>query len=486
MKTTFAPVRFICALKLRYKVGLAFFLPVTLVLLALLIVDYQRDTRAIREQIELSASQLGYTTLSNMRHAMLMNDSEMVGNMMMDVAAQRNIQKVWIVDLHGVVWRSSEPGDVGDTLSANDVGCFECHQSPPAERPQTIELPANPDVLRISIPITNSPECQSCHPAKWKHLGVLFIDASTTEAHQKQLVSTLNELLASIAVLFIFMLLGFAWVQWLVVRRVEVVHAALMKLGGGELSARISKRWRTEDELTELADRFNQIAANLESLQTRREERDRVRVHAIIEERERIARELHDGVAQFLGYLSAKVGAIQVALRANNMDAAAKNLEQVETSIRDQSVEVRSAIIGLKMSGGVEQGLVASAREFVDQCNRLDDLPLELEIVGEVEAAQLKNEQALQLFRILQEAVSNVRRHSRATEASIRLERKDGKLEMTIRDNGIGFDPFLTGLERKGHFGMQIMVERAHAIGAQIEIKSSPGRGTQVIVAFDV
>jgi two-component system sensor histidine kinase DegS len=175
-----------------------------------------------------------------------------------------------------------------------------------------------------------------------------------------------------------------------------------------------------------------------------------------------------------------------VALRANNMDAAAKNLEQVETSIRDQSVEVRSAIIGLKMSGGVEQGLVASAREFVDQCNRLDDLPLELEIVGEVEAAQLKNEQALQLFRILQEAVSNVRRHSRATEASIRLERKDGKLEMTIRDNGIGFDPFLTGLERKGHFGMQIMVERAHAIGAQIEIKSSPGRGTQVIVAFDV
>jgi signal transduction histidine kinase len=161
-----------------------------------------------------------------------------------------------------------------------------------------------------------------------------------------------------------------------------------------------------------------------------------------------------------------------------------KNLEQVEASIHGQSIEVRSAIVGLKLSGDIELGLVHSVREFVDQCNRLDDLPLELEVVGDMESLNLDHETALQLLRILQEAVSNIRKHSQATEASIRLEKQPDNLAMNIRDNGIGFDPFLSGLERKGHFGMRIMVERAHAIGAQIEIKSAPRQGAQVIVTL--
>ena len=474
------------SLKLRYKVGLAFFLPVTVALLSLLSVDYLRDTRALRDQVELSASQLGQVALGNMRHAMLINDSAMVAQMVQDVAAQETVQKVWIVDANGVTWQSSDERENGSKFNTNEAGCFECHQFAPQERPKTINLQTNADILRIAVPIANAPECEACHSADVRHLGVLLIDTSMSEAQERLVSDTLMELLFSFVVILVSMLVGFMLVQWLVVRRVEALQSALEKFGAGDTSVRVSSPLRADDELTQLADRFDSMAANIQSLQARREERDRVRVHAIIEERERIARELHDGVAQFLGYLSAKLSAIQLALKNNNLKAAQKNLGQIEEAVRDQSIEVRSVIIGLKMSGGLEQGLVQGVREFVDQCNRLDDLALELELSGDLDSVKLEQEQALQLFRILQEAVSNVRKHSRATEASISLMRMGDRLEMSVRDNGVGFDPFLTGLERRGHFGMQIMVERAHAIGAQIEIKSSPGQGTQVIVTFTV
>ena len=95
MKNSFRPFNFIRTLKSRYKVGLVFFLPVMLILLVLLAVDYLCHVREIREQIELSASQLGQVTLGSFRHAMLMNDSATNAMMMRDAAAQKPVNKVW-------------------------------------------------------------------------------------------------------------------------------------------------------------------------------------------------------------------------------------------------------------------------------------------------------------------------------------------------------------------------------------------------------
>jgi two-component system nitrate/nitrite sensor histidine kinase NarX len=134
----------------------------------------------------------------------------------------------------------------------------------------------------------------------------------------------------------------------------------------------------------------------------------------------------------------------------------------------------------------MDRSFSMNVREFVDQCNRLNDIALELEISGNVDNMSMEVEKELQLFRILQEAVSNIRKHSQASQASILLEKTETKLTMTISDNGVGFDPIQVGLERGGHFGLQIMYERAHEIGAQIELKSNPGFGTQVIVMMDL
>jgi signal transduction histidine kinase len=296
-----------------------------------------------------------------------------------------------------------------------------------------------------------------------------------------------NNILLSIVSVLCLVALVYLLIQWLLVRRVDVIHNALTQLGQHDFSTRITARWYTRDELTQLADHFNDMAASFEVLQIEHEQKDRVRAQAIIDERERIARELHDGVAQFLAYLSAKIGATRIALRNDKEDLADRNLEQVEQAIHDQSSEVRSSIIGLKMAGNIiDSGFSVSVCEFIDQCNRLDDVMLELEISSDVDTLTLDVEKELQLFRILQEAVSNIRKHSRSSEASVSLNKKENQLIMIISDNGVGFDPVQTGLERGGHFGLQIMFERAREIDARIEIKSNPGSGTQVIVIMDL
>ena len=91
--------------------------------------------------------------------------------------------------------------------------------------------------------------------------------------------------------------------------------------------------------MTQLADHFNDMAASFEVLQIEHEQKDRVRAQAIIDERERIARELHDGVAQFLAYLSAKIGATRIALKMIREDLADRNLEQVEQAIHVNPVK---------------------------------------------------------------------------------------------------------------------------------------------------
>ncbi len=195
---------------------------------------------------------------------------------------------------------------------------------------------------------------------------------------------------------------------------------------------------------------------------------------------------LHDGVAQFLAYLSAKIGATRMELKNHRNEVVEKNLQQVEQSVLDQSIEVRSSIVGLKMAGNIEKGLVYNVREFIDQCNRLDDMVVELYLLGDVKEPNLDSEKKLQLLRILQEAVSNIRKHARASEASVRLEVASRKLSMTISDNGVGFDPLQVRLEKTGHFGLQIIFERAHEIGARAEIKSAPFQGTTITIAMDI
>jgi len=466
---------------------LGFILPMILILSLISYIHYKRERRDLESLTEASAIQLSNIMLDGLNHAMMANDMGMIVDVMDNVGEDPAIENVWIITSDAIVYTSTDPSKVGVKLDLNDSGCIECHQYPVSERPHALHLWLEGDFLRVTTLIPNEPECHTCHPSSQANLGVFHVDLSTAEINKHLQENMMNNIIFSALSILSLMLVAYFLVHWLIVRRVDVIRHALLRLGSPDFSTRINTRWHTSDEITQLADNINNMAANLEVLQIEHEQKDRIRVQAIIEERERIARELHDGVAQFLGYLSTKIGAIRLALKNQKRGIAEINLEQVEESIRDQSIEVRSAIIGLKMAGSVDSGFAANVREFVDQCNRLNDLlTLELEISNDVDVLSMDAEKELQLFRILQEAVSNIRKHSQASEAMIRLEKNETQLTMIISDNGVGFNPVQIGLEREGHFGLQIMFERAHAIDAHIEIKSNPGSTTQIIVAMDL
>jgi len=465
---------------------LVFILPMILILSLISYMHNRRGRVELENLIETNALQLADVMLGSLNHAMVMNDKGMLSSVLEEMGKNPSIENVWIVASDAIVYTSTDSSQIGLKLDLKEAGCIECHQYSITDRPRAMHLWSGKGFLRVSTPIPNAPQCQTCHPGSQTHLGVFLIDLSTAETDQYLQEDMKYNIVVSVISILCLMLLAYLMIQWLLVRRVSVIHAALTQFGRRDFSTRITARWHTRDDLTQLADHFNDMAANFEVLQIEHEQKDRVRAQAIIDERERIARELHDGVAQFLAYLSAKIGATRIALRSDKENLADRNLEQVEQAIHDQSNEVRSSIIGLKMAGNIDSGFSKNVREFIDQCNRLEDLMLELEISKDVDTLTMDVEKELQLFRILQEAISNIRKHSKSSEASVSLRKKENQLIMIISDNGVGFDPMQTGLERGGHFGLQIMFERAREIGAHIEIKSNPGSGTRVIVTMDL
>lgn len=210
---------------------------------------------------------------------------------------------------------------------------------------------------------------------------------------------------------------------------------------------------------------------------------------AVGEERERIAREMHDGVAQVLAYVNTKAQAVREFLTRGRHDEAREHLDQLAEAARQVSVEVREGILALRTEVSRERSLAQVVADYVDQWRGRDEIEVHLDVDPEIRFAAIVELQAL---RIVQEALSNVRKHSRADNAWVSLVRlEDGSATLEVRDDGRGFDPAFDGDaprgERLPRFGLAIMQERAQAIGARIEFDSRPNRrrgGTRVRVAL--
>lgn len=206
---------------------------------------------------------------------------------------------------------------------------------------------------------------------------------------------------------------------------------------------------------------------------------ERVLDGAVLEERERIARELHDGLAQVLGYINTQTLAIKKLLASGRRDEAKEQLSSMEEAARQVYTDVREAILGLRAPRG---GLIPSLRKYLSDYGRMAGATVQLQVGEEAEALRLPASAEIQLMRIVQEALSNVRKHAKATSATVSLEAADGGLTVEVADDGQGFDldlPVRTGWPR---FGLQTMRERAQAIGGDFELSSSPGSGTRVVV----
>jgi signal transduction histidine kinase len=210
---------------------------------------------------------------------------------------------------------------------------------------------------------------------------------------------------------------------------------------------------------------------------------ERVLDRAVLEERERIARELHDGLAQVLGYINTQTLAVKKLLQSGKVDQATSELDTMGELSREVYGDVREAIVGLRTA---PKGLVPTIREYLTRLPRIDGRQVELRIDENAEQVALDTAVEIQLVRIVQEALSNVRKHSGALHVRVVVEADEESVGVEIVDDGHGFDPLLPDRTGWPRLGLQTMRERAQAIGGVFEVVSAPGEGTRVAVHVPV
>lgn len=191
---------------------------------------------------------------------------------------------------------------------------------------------------------------------------------------------------------------------------------------------------------------------------------------AVLEERRRIARDLHDGLAQEIAYLGRNLNTLAPA------DAAqAKQIGRLQRAAERAQMESRQALAALAtpVDEPLELALARAAGEVADRFG----VALELELASGVRLSPVRAES---LVRIVSEAVANAARHSGSPLIAVSLEHVDGGVRLAVRDRGCGFDTAAPS----GGFGLISMRERAKAVGGRFAVESAPGRGTMVEVAL--
>src|SRR5256714_6033349 len=194
-------------------------------------------------------------------------------------------------------------------------------------------------------------------------------------------------------------------------------------------------------------------------------------------ERQNIARELHDEIGQILTAVSLNLHSIQKSCQTDaclpNIDESIQVVEDALSRVRELSLELRPSLLD-------DLGLAAALRWYVGRYTTRSGIATE--IIGDEELGRISHDIEIACFRIIQEALTNTARHSRATRASVIIERTNGHLHLTVADNGIGFesDKFLFGMASVLALGLRGMQERALAVNGQVQITSRPGQGTQV------
>ncbi len=274
-------------------------------------------------------------------------------------------------------------------------------------------------------------------------------------------------------------------------RRLKMLTEGTERVMTGNLEGAIGVQG--SDEFGQLAHAFNAMTDSLRTSQAEnsnlhdiairmREERIRLlsdglkrAVEAQENERQRVARELHDGIGQALTALQLGLGRIE-------MNAKSPQMKEAAASLRDLSVntliDIRELARDLRPGMLDEMGLEPTLRNYVKAFSERTGIPVELSVSGL--AGRLPPELEVTIFRIVQEGLANMARHANAAHAWVSLALADGTLRATVRDDGVGFDVALVRGEQGRSLGLSGMEERCRFSNGNLSIESAIGAGTEL------
>ena len=242
------------------------------------------------------------------------------------------------------------------------------------------------------------------------------------------------------------------------------------------IDQRATRRWRPEE--LELIESFvNRAAVALMNANLHKQ----LEWAAALEERQRIAADMHDGLAQIVSILGLKVDEVMELVDAGSDREAVDELSEIREIVEQVSADVRRSIASLHETPQLRRSLQELLSDLPDQLP-LEDGPA-VDLVFRVqEPLFLSRDQGTQAMPVVQEALLNARRHAQAQRITLLLERQGQEVSIAVEDDGRGFDPGLWWKGSQDHFGLSIMHARAARIGASLQVDSAPGQGTRVVL----
>lgn len=203
---------------------------------------------------------------------------------------------------------------------------------------------------------------------------------------------------------------------------------------------------------------------------------------AILAERDRIARELHDSLAQVLGSTHLRLRMLLGKADLGGVERASAEINSLAEVSEEAYRDVREAILGLREASRRGRSLMEALQAFVDKFSQQSGIPVTLETRVDDEPA-LSVSSEIQVIRVIQEALTNVRKHARANHAHVRVTdaRAGAALMIVVEDDGRGFEVGQARVHRDGGYGLETMRERMELAGGSLRIDSTPGRGTRII-----
>lgn len=206
---------------------------------------------------------------------------------------------------------------------------------------------------------------------------------------------------------------------------------------------------------------------------------------AVLEERNRIAADMHDGLGQTLSYLGLVTDHTAELLAKGQEDEALANLGRTRVTINQATRQVRESIQQLMDGAPREQKLASLLEETVREFEDRYRVDIRWQ-VDENAVTRRPRETTEQILNVARETLENACRHAQAQSICVQLGRQNGNGRLTVTDDGRGFDPAAQALQANGHFGLRVMRARAAHIGGELLLESTPGAGTRVTLLFPV
>lgn len=478
---------------LRFKTTLA----VTAALLVLLsLTSFLWYARHRNQELDSIQSQAAFTSnliKAALHEVMQTQDLADLQGIIDSIGREPGVKALYLLDANNQIYLSSQ--------STSSVPALDPHapsQYCPAGngQPQVNSIlytdSAGEQILRYCQPIANEPDCQACHDPHQQIIGTLISDYSSDELNQFLDADLRDTILIGFGALVSTILATQILFSHLALGKLERFLPILQRFGRGDMSARLPLQG--DDEIEQLATSFNQMA---DGLQTREQENARLYqelqekeaartqllqqiITAQEEDRRRLSRGLHDDFSQSLSALSMTLQSALQTIPPDNFPLR-RQLEQLQALTVDALGEASRWIQDLRPRLLDDMGLIPAIRSYVE--SRLDASDTAVDIQAHGLEQRLPPEVETTLFRVIQEAVSNIAKHSHARHAHIRIDLyKTGQIVARIEDDGVGFVPgkFLHSTDGLRGVGLLSMRERVALLGGTLMIESTPGRGTLV------